>query len=162
MATEIERKFLIDSDAWRNLTSEPGVRIRQGYLSLVKERTVRIRVAGKEAFITVKGVTVGASRQEYEYAIPLADAEAMLDSLCEPGQIDKTRYHVEQEGVIFEVDEFHGANAGLILAEIELSDEGQSFAHPAWLGREVTGDPRYYNANLVQSPVSSWKTGGHA
>jgi CYTH domain-containing protein len=159
MATEIERKFLLKSDACRSLISGPGVHIRQGYLSSVKERTVRGRVAGDEGFVTVKGVTKGASRQEYEYAIPLADADAMLDSLCEPSQIEKTRYRVEQEGVTFEIDEFHGANAGLILAEVELSDEGQPFTHPDWLGREVTGDPRYYNSNLAQSPVSCWPAG---
>jgi CYTH domain-containing protein len=156
MATEIERKFLIKSDAWRNVVSAPSVHIRQGYLSSVKERTVRVRVADQEAFLTVKGVNVGASRSEYEYAIPLADAEAMLDSLCEPPQIDKTRHRVKHEGIMIEIDEFHGKNAGLILAEVELTDEKQHFAHPDWLGREVTDDPRYFNSNLAQTPVSEW------
>ena len=158
MATEIERKFLVASDAWRNLALAAGVRIRQGYLSSVKERTVRIRVADEEAFITVKGSTTGATRREYEYAIPLADAAAMLDDLCEPGQIDKTRYRVEEQGVTFEIDEFHGKNAGLILVEVELAGEAQAFAHPDWLGREVTDDARYFNSNLAQTPVSEWMT----
>jgi CYTH domain-containing protein len=159
MATEIERKFLIHEDAWRGLAPSPGVHIRQGYLSSVKERTVRIRIADLRGFITVKGTTRGATRNEFEYEIPYGDAVTMLDGLCEPAQIDKTRYRINHRGVIFEVDEFHGPNAGLVVAEVELASEEETFDLPSWLGPEVTNDPRYFNSNLAQHPVSHWVTG---
>ena len=155
MAHEIERKFLVADEAWRGLA--PGTLFRQGYLSTIKERTVRVRVAGGRAFLTVKGISVGATRREYEYAIPPGDANEMLDSLCERPIIEKTRYRIPMEGFIWEVDEFTGANAGLVIAEIELADEDQAFPRPAWLGREVTGDPRYYNANLIAHPYRNWR-----
>lgn len=155
MGKEIERKFLVVGDAWRGLA--PGTRYRQGYLSTVKERTVRVRIAGEQAFLTVKGLSVGATRAEFEYAIPPADAEEMLDALCERPIVEKIRYRISVAGLTWEIDEFGGANAGLIVAEVELADEAQTFASPDWVGREVTGEPRYFNANLVARPYSTWK-----
>jgi len=155
MGKEIERKFLVVGDAWRGLV--PGARYRQGYLSTAKERTVRVRIAGDDAFLTVKGLSVGATRAEFEYAIPLIDAEEMLDVLCERPIVEKTRYRIPFAGLIWEIDEFGGDNAGLIVAEVELADEAQAFDRPDWIGREVTGEPRYFNANLVARPYSTWK-----
>ncbi len=154
MAQEIERKFLVKADSWRK--PEGGVRYRQGYLSTVKERTVRVRTAGEKGYITVKGITVGASRSEYEYEIPRADANEMLDRLCERPLIEKTRYRVAHSGLVWEVEEFEGENAGLITAEVELEREDQAVSIPHWVGQEVTRDPRYFNANLVAHPFSKW------
>jgi adenylate cyclase len=154
MAKEIERKFLIRDNTWRGL--DCGKRYRQGYLSTVKERTVRVRTTGDKGFITIKGISVGATRSEYEYEIPLADANEMLDRLCEQPLIEKTRYRVSTAGLVWEIDEFEGDNRGLIVAEVELGDETQSITLPGWIGREVTGDPRYFNANLVANPFSEW------
>ncbi len=154
MAKEIERKFLITGDAWRGLA--PGTTYRQGYLSTVKERTVRIRTIDDKGFLTIKGITVGATRAEYEYPIPTADAAEMLDDLCERPIIEKVRYKIPFGGLTWEVDEFLGVNAGLIVAEVELTDEDQEFSRPEWTGEEVTGDPRYYNANLIANPFSTW------
>jgi adenylate cyclase len=154
MGKEIERKFLVKGDAWRGLA--PGKKYRQGYLSTVKERTVRVRTAGDHGYITVKGVSTGASRAEYEYEIPVADANEMLDNLCQRPLIEKTRYRIPQDDVAWEVDEFEGENRGLIVAEVELKDEKQQVALPLWLGKEVTDDPRYFNANLVANPFIKW------
>ncbi len=154
MGTEIERKYLVKGDAWRALAT--GTHYRQGYLNSDKERTVRIRSTGDKAYITIKGLTVGASRPEYEYEIPVADGNAMLDALAERPIIEKKRHKIPHGGVTIEVDEFLGENAGLVVAEVELQSEGQRFDKPAWLGKEVTGDPRYYNANLVRHPYSTW------
>ena len=154
MAKEIERKFLVKSDAWRKLAE--GTLYRQGYLNSVKERTVRIRTVGNEAFLTIKGLTVGATRSEYEYPIPLADCNAMLDTLAEKPIIEKKRYKIKNEGLTWEVDEFFGDNQGLIVAEVELQSEAQTFAKPDWIGEEVTGDPRYFNANLIKHPFTKW------
>lgn len=154
MAKEIERKFLVRDDSWRN--NHSGKPYRQGYLSTVKERTVRVRTAGEKAFLTVKGVSSGAARSEYEYEIPTADANEMLDRLCERPLIEKTRYRIPYENLRWEVDEFAGENRGLIVAEVELKDENEHFARPPWVGREVTDDPRYYNVNLVAHPFSKW------
>lgn len=159
MGTEIERKFLLASDQWRDLTEGSGHLIRQGYLSSVKERTVRVRSAGDRAWITVKGITQGASRAEFEYPIPVADANLMLDALCEKPLIEKTRYVVPQGDRKFEIDEFHGENAGLIVAEVELESEAAGIDRPPWLGAEVTDDPRYFNAKLVSFPFSKWRSG---
>ena len=155
MAREIERKYLVTSDAWRALADEASP-FRQGYLSTVKERTVRVRVAGSDGTITIKGVTVGATRTEFEYSIPVEDAETMLDELCERPIIEKTRYVVKLEGALWEIDEFAGVNEGLIIAEIELDAEDQIVALPDWIGDEVTDDPRYFNANLIAHPYSVW------
>jgi CYTH domain-containing protein len=158
MAQEIERKFLIRSDAWR-ASARAGTPYQQGYLSNTKACTVRVRLAGTRGYLTVKGTTVGATRDEFEYEIPAADARHMLEHLCD-ASIVKTRYVVPFEGHDWEVDEFGGANAGLLVAEIELADEAESFAQPDWVGEEVTHDPRYFNANLVRSPWRSWSAAG--
>ena len=154
MGKEIERKFLVKGDTWR--AQAHGKRYRQGYLSTVKERTVRARVAGEQGFLTIKGITVGAARAEYEYQIPLADANEILDRLCERPIVEKTRYCIPQDDIVWEIDEFEGDNRGLIVAEVELKDEHQSYPKPDWLGEEVTGDPRYFNSNLVAKPFTTW------
>ena len=155
MAKEIERKFLVKGDAWRKRWS--GERCRQGYLSTVKERTVRVRTIGDKGFITVKGITAGASRSEYEYEIPFSDASEMLDRLCERPLVEKTRYRIPRSGLVWEVDEFEAENLGLITAEVELRDENQVVSLPDWIGPEVTHDPRYYNANLITHPFCEWE-----
>ncbi len=155
MAKEIERKFLVIGEEWKRGTS--GVSYRQGYLSTVKERTVRVRTVGDKGFLTIKGVTVGVSRSEFEYPIPTADANAMLDDLCERPLIEKTRYKVQHAGLTWEIDEFFGENRGLIVAEVELKDEQQTFDLPSWVGKEVSGDPRYFNSNLIKTPYTQWK-----
>ncbi len=154
MAKEIERKFLVASEDWRALAR--GTRYRQGYLWTVKKRTVRVRTIDNKGFLTVKGVTVGATRSEYEYEIPAADADEMLNDLCEKPIIEKNRYKIPLGGVTWEVDEFLGVNDGLIVAEVELQSEDQSFPKPDWIGEEVTDDPRYFNANLITRPFSTW------
>lgn len=154
MAKEIERKFLVSGEDWRALAR--GTRYRQGYLSTVKERTVRVRTIDDRAFLTVKGVSVGATRSEYEYEIPAADADEMLNALCEKPIIEKNRYKIPLGGITWEVDEFLGVNEGLIVAEVELQSEDQSFPKPAWIGEDVTDDPRYFNANLIARPFSTW------
>jgi len=153
MGIEIERKFLVKDDRWR--TGE-GKRYRQGYLSRDKERTVRVRTVGDQGYLTIKGEAEGLSRLEFEYEIPAADASELLDDLCEKPLIEKNRYEVEYGGMIWEVDEFFGENAGLVVAEIELESEDQPFPKPPWLDREVTGDPRYFNASLSRHPFSKW------
>ena len=156
MRQEIERKFLVAGDFKKEAFQ--ATRITQGYLSSVPERTVRIRVRDGKGYMTVKGAGPGsgASRFEWEIESPLADARALL-KLCEPGTIDKTRYLVKAGRHTFEVDEFHGDNAGLVVAEVELGDENEAFIRPGWLGKEVTGDPRYYNSMLRKSPYKNWK-----
>ena len=154
MGKEIERKFLVKGNSWRGLAE--GKHYRQGYLSTVKERTVRVRTAGEKGYITVKGISTGASRSEYEYEIPTSDANEMLDKLCERPLIEKTRYRIPQDGLVWEIDEFEGDNRGLVTAEIELKDEKQSVQLPDWIEKEVTDDPRYFNANLVAKPFTTW------
>jgi adenylate cyclase len=155
MAIEIERKFLVRGDSWR--LSATGKRYRQGYLSVDADRTVRVRVAGNEGFLTIKGKTEGTARSEFEYSIPLCDAALLLDQLCLRPLIEKTRYTVEYAGRAWEVDEFAGENSGLILAEVELDSIDEQIALPPWAGEEVTDDFRYYNASLVQNPYRSWR-----
>jgi adenylate cyclase len=155
MAWEIERKFRVRGDAWRR---EAGGEVcRQGYLSLDPERTVRVRACGGRGTLTVKGISRGPLRTEYEYEIPLADAEALLADLCVPPLIVKTRYRVRVKDLVWEVDVFAGENRGLVLAELELEDSGRQFPLPSWVGEEVTDDPRYFNANLVTHPFQSWE-----
>ena len=154
MATEIERKFLVKDDSWRGLGE--GDHYRQGYLSTEPGRTVRVRVAAGKGFLTIKGKTVNATRAEYEYVIPTQDANDMLDELCARPLIEKIRYRIEYQGLVWEVDEFEGENAGLVVAELELAAEDQAVTLPAWVGEEVTTDPRYYNANLIAHPFSHW------
>lgn len=157
MASEIERKFLVKTNAWRE--GAVGVPYVQGYLSRDPGRTVRIRRAGDKAFLTIKGITRGISRPEFEYPVPLADAEEMM-KLCAGPLIEKTRHLVLFAGKRWEVDEFHGANAGLIVAEIELAAEDEPFETPPWLGREVSDDPRYSNSRLSEHPYSEWRDTG--
>ncbi len=154
MKTEIERKFLVRGDDWKSGASAKP--IRQGYLYADKNISVRVRRTGDEAFLTVKGTQKGATRAEYEYGIPVEDADDMLDGLCRPPLIEKVRYVLDQGGVTWEVDVFEGENAGLVVAEVELTSEDQNVDLPEWVGREVTDDPRYLNANLVKKPYSEW------
>jgi adenylate cyclase len=157
MGTEIERKFLPKGEEWRRVVDSSGVLIRQGYLSSASGCTVRVRVAGEGAWITVKGMTVGASRPEFEYPIPPGDAAFMLDALCEKPLIEKRRFVVRGNGCAFEIDEFYGENAGLVLVEVELTSEDQVVEIPRWIGEEVTGDARYRNSSLARYPYSRWE-----
>ena len=154
MGIEIERKFLVRGDSWRQ-PAAAQTRFSQGYLSREPARTVRVRLAGERAFLTIKGATQGATRAEFEYEIPAADAQALL-AMSDGPVVEKIRHLCVHEGMTWEIDEFMGANAGLVVAEIELASEGQAFAHPAWLGDEVTGDARYVNANLAVTPFTRW------
>ncbi len=154
MAIEIERKFLLRNDDWRS--GAVGTSYRQGYLTIDPERTVRVRIAGDQGFLTIKGKTEGMSRSEFEYCIPLADATQLLDTLCLRPLIEKVRYCVPYADCLWEIDEFAGENAGLILAEIELETSDQQVELPLWVGKEVTTDPRYYNASLSQNPYRNW------
>jgi adenylate cyclase len=154
MGTEIERKFLVRSDQWR--VGAVGEIYRQGYLAADPDRTVRVRVAGDRGTLTVKGRAEGLARAEFEYEIPVQDADEMLDTLCLRPLIEKVRYRVPHAGRTWEVDEFVGENRGLVLAEIELGDAAETVELPGWAGREVSDDPRYYNANLVRHPFSRW------
>lgn len=153
---EIERKFLVKGEY--KLHAERSFRIVQGYLSSVTGRTVRIRIKGEKGYITVKGKSneSGLSRYEWEKEIPLNEAEELL-LLCEPGAIDKTRYEIPVGIHTFEVDEFYGDNNGLTIAEVELGSEDESYLIPDWLGKEVTGDRRYYNSSLTKNPFKDWK-----
>jgi adenylate cyclase len=156
MATEIERKFLVRREVWRP-DAAAGVHYRQGYLASFPSPVVRVRVAGDRGYLTVKGRTVGIVRDEYEYPIPLADADAMLDTLCTKPLIEKVRYRVPHAGRTWEVDDFSGANAGLLLAEVELPSANADVVLPSWVGREVSDDPRYVNANLAVHPYVEWR-----
>jgi CYTH domain-containing protein len=156
MAREIERKFLVTGTEWKQ--GAVGVRFRQGYLSSVKERTVRVRTEDRRAVLTIKGPTSGIERLEFEYPIPFGDATHLLDVLCERPLIEKIRYHLTVGHHLWEVDEFQGENRGLVVAEIELSSADESFERPAWVTQEVSGDPRYFNANLVHQPWGTWGT----
>ncbi|MBU0501096.1 MAG: CYTH domain-containing protein [Gammaproteobacteria bacterium] len=155
MGVEIERKFLVIDDSWRGqvVSSE---RLSQGYLCNQGVTSVRVRIAGDRANLNIKSGGLTVSRQEYEYEIPLADAGEMLKDLAAGGLVEKTRYHVRCGDHVWDLDVFEGANAGLVMAEIELASEDESFAMPAWAGREVSGDPRYYNVNLIDHPYMKW------
>lgn len=153
MATEIERKFLVTSDAWKD--EGKAVPYRQGYLNINPRSVVRVRTMGERAALTVKGAVIGTTRPEFEYEIPLEDAVQLLE-LCESPLIEKTRTKIEYEGLMWEVDEFHGANAGLVVAECELESEDQEICKPDWVGDEVTDEIRYYNASLVRRPFNTW------
>ena len=154
MATEIERKFLVKGDEWRSLAT--GIVYRQGYLSTKKDCSVRVRLVGDRGYLTIKGLTQGFSRAEYEYTIPAEDAQDMLDNLCARPLIEKTRYKIEYAGLTWEVDEFAGENQGLIVAEVELTQTNQQIELPDWIDQEVSDDPRYYNVNLIQHPYRQW------
>ena len=152
MAKEIERKFLTTGEQWRTATP---IYYCQGYLNRDKQRTVRVRIAGDKAMLTFKGLTTGASRDEFEYDIPIDDAKSML-AMCEQPLIEKNRRIVHHEGLDWEVDEFLGLNEGLIVAEVELESENQVFQTPKWVGDEVTNDPRYFNSSLSSKPFTKW------
>ncbi len=155
MGTEIERKFLVTHDGWRNHVVR-AVRYRQGYLANNERCSVRIRVSAGDARLNIKGARLHVRRAEYEYAIPQDEADELLDTLCERPLIEKTRYYVDWEGWTWEVDVFEGDNAGLVVAEIELKGEDQAFPLPPWAGAEVSNDPRYYNVNLIRHPFREW------
>jgi adenylate cyclase len=151
---EIERKFLVVADDWKTLAKP--VFMRQGYLSSQANRVVRVRIEGQIAMLTIKGKTVGIARGEWEYPIPLSDAQELLDGLCEQPLIEKNRYRIAIDDLVWEVDEFFGDNAGLVVAEVELSSVDQVFVKPAWCGEEVSHDHRYANANLFKHPFKLW------
>lgn len=155
MALEVEHKFLLANDGWRNEVDRT-VHYKQGYLGGGPLNSVRVRISDSHAWLNIKSATIGTSRQEFEYEIPLADANTILDELCRKPLIEKIRHFVQYRGHVWEIDEFMGDNAGLIVAEVELSQIGESFAKPAWLGAEVTDDLRYYNNNLSQNPYKNW------
>jgi len=152
MPLEIERKFLVSGNAWRQ---GKGVRIAQGYLNRDKERTVRVRTAGEKAFLTVKGCVSDCTHTEFEYEIPVADARQLL-KICDGPVLEKIRYDVDVSGLRWEVDEFLGENEGLVVAEVELQSEDQRFDRPDWIGQEVTGDPKYFNSSLIVNPFRKW------
>ena len=154
MGKEIERKFLVDTRLWQPL--DAGTHYKQGYLSSVKERVVRVRIEGEQARLTIKGISVGLTRAEFEYAIPLADASQLLDGLCEQPLIDKHRHKEVHGGKTWEIDVFHGDNEGLVVAEIELASEDEAFERPAWAVQEVSSDPRYFNSSLQKHPFKDW------
>ena len=155
MGVEIERKVLVKGEGWR-AQGEP-VLLRQGYLSSHAERTVRVRIEGERAVLTIKSKNVGAARGEWEYEIPVAEAAELLDRLCERPLIEKYRRRIPYAGFVWEVDEFLGENAGLVVAEIELPAEDTAFDKPDWAGEEVTHDLRYLNSRLIKQPFSTWK-----
>lgn len=155
MGTEIERKYLVRSDAWR-AHAHRRVRYLQGYLANSPRCSVRVRLGGDAAFLNVKGATIGASRLEFEYPLPTADAETMLRALCAGKVVEKTRHFVTHAGHEWEVDVFEGANAGLVVAEVELGDESETVVLPEWVGEEVTHDARYYNSSLALTPFNEW------
>jgi len=156
MSIEIERKFLVTSEDFKS-EAYKSTRIRQGYLSSVPGRTVRVRIKEEKGFLTIKGESndSGTTRFEWEKEVPLEEANELL-KICEPGQIDKTRFEVKSGNHIFEIDEFYGENIGLVVAEIELSNENEIIVRPSWLGKEVTEDSRYYNSALVKLPFTKW------
>lgn len=156
MGIEIEHKFLVRDDRWRQ-EIERSVRMRQGYLTSDARCSVRVRVAGGQGFLNIKSGTLGIRRSEYEYPIPQAEAEEILDALCEKPLLEKTRHFVRHGQHVWEIDEFAGDNAGLIVAEVELSRPDEPFARPDWLGEDVSHDIRYYNSQLVRHPYKTWR-----
>lgn len=156
MALEIEHKFLLANDDWRTNVSHSMV-YRQGYLSSQPTSSIRVRVSNNQAWLNIKSATIGTQRSEYEYEIPLSDAQEILKTLCVKPLIEKTRHFVTHQSHQWEIDEFEGENAGLIVAEIELDSVAETFAKPEWLGKEVTQDLRYYNNNLAKHPYQQWR-----
>lgn len=154
MAKEIERKFLVKRGEW--MPRDGGTHFKQGYLNSQKERVVRVRIEGDKAKLTIKGITTGVTRSEFEYAIPVDDAAILLDQLCEKPLIDKHRYVETIGGHTWEIDVFHGDNEGLVIAEVELQSEDEKLDLPPWAGAEVSGDPRYFNSNLLKNPYRTW------
>ena len=155
MATEIERKFLVKNDLWRDQVISES-RMKQGYLASQGNASIRVRVDGGRALLNIKSVTLGIRRSEFEYEIPLEDGEEILAVIAQQPFIDKTRYKVKCGGHVWDLDLFEGENRGLIVAEVELGSEEESFEMPAWAGEEVSDDPRYYNVSLVKNPYTRW------
>lgn len=155
MAIEIERKFLLKNDNWR-AQADAGCRYKQGYIVGSKQASVRVRIEGDKALLNIKSATLGIYRREYEYPIPMQDANELLNELCEQPLIEKVRYHVQDGGHTWEIDVFAGDNEGLIVAEIELESEQSTFNKPDWVGEEVSDDPAYYNVSLVKHPFKDW------
>lgn len=155
MPKEIERKFLVKGNTWRQV--DIGILYKQGYISTIKENTVRVRIIENKGYLTIKGKTEGATRLEYEYEIPVKDAEEILVRFCQKPLIEKKRYQIEFGGHKWEIDEFQAENKGLVLAEVEIENENEEVNLPGWIGKEVTGDVKYYNVNLVKHPYSKWK-----
>jgi adenylate cyclase len=155
MATEIEHKFLLANDGWRQHIQKSNY-FKQGYLSSQPTSSIRVRIAGQQAWLNIKSATIGTTRQEYEYEIPLPDAEEMLNTLCRKPLIEKTRHFIPINQHLWEIDEFDGDNKGLVIAEIELQEAGETFIKPSWIGEEVTHELRYYNNNLVDNPYQKW------
>lgn len=154
MTIEIERRFLLKNDSWRALAGEPET-MQQGYLSVEKERTIRVRIIGNRAWLTLKGYISDVARSEFEYEIPLPHAETMMQTMC-PFKLEKRRYKIDYQGFVFEIDEYFGDNAPLIVAELELPSEDTVFAEPEWLGEEITCNGRFTNAYLSKHPYSEW------
>jgi CYTH domain-containing protein len=154
MAKEIERKYLVKLEAW--VPQGEGIHFKQGYLNSQKERVVRVRIEGTRAKLTIKGITTGVTRAEFEYTIPVEDAALLLDNLCEQPLIDKHRHKEVHGGKTWEIDVFHGLNEGLVVAEIELASEDEAIEMPAWAAAEVSSDPRYFNSNLLKNPYNTW------
>ncbi|MDO9559020.1 MAG: CYTH domain-containing protein [Syntrophales bacterium] len=154
--TEIERKFLVSGDVWRK--GAQGAFCRQGYIVACDDHVVRVRVLGEKAYLTIKGRKTGLSCPEYEYPMPVADAQDMLARICLRPLIEKMRYTLDFKGMIWEIDEFTGENEGLVVAEVELAQEHQMIELPAWVGREVSFDPKYWNVNLMKHPYCRWST----
>jgi len=155
MGVEIERKFLVDHEKWQTLVKPAGTHYRQGYLLDDARRTIRVRVAGEQGFITIKGTTTGITRKEFEYKIPVDEAIELINNFAET-EIEKTRYRITVAGKLWEVDEFLGDNCDLIMAEIELTNENEEFEKPVWVTSEVSDDNRYYNSNLSKNPYKNW------
>jgi adenylate cyclase len=155
MAKEIERKYLIDLEKWREVEKPPGDHYRQGYLLTDPQKTIRVRLTDAKGFLTIKGISQGATRLEYEYEIPAAEAKELLDNFS-TAELSKIRYKLEFKGKLWEVDEFLGDNAGLFVAEIELKSENETFELPEWIIKEVTEEKKYYNSNLTINPYKNW------
>ncbi|MEL6159271.1 MAG: CYTH domain-containing protein [Cyanobacteria bacterium J06623_5] len=160
MPQEIERKFLVASDSWQHPSdgSPMGQFYCQGYIATARPgQSVRLRIVGEQGYLTVKGPADGLSRAEFEYAIPVGDAREMLETLCDRPFIEKMRYRVPIGNLVWEIDEFQGENAGLVIAEVELTSEDQTVTLPEWVGEEVSGDAKYYNSSLVKHPYTQWR-----
>jgi adenylate cyclase len=156
MGREIERKFLVIGNEWRHL-AHTSLGYRQGYLANNECCSVRIRLENDNARLNIKSATLGVARHEFDYPVPLAEAQEIFEHLCGPRTIEKTRHLVRDNGHLWEIDEFHGANQGLVVAELELQSETESFNKPSWIGQEVSDDPRYYNVRLIDHPFCEWQ-----
>ncbi len=155
MATEIERKFLVKNDNWKSQVTKQK-HLVQGYLSGSEHSSIRVRISGESAHLNIKSTTLALTRKEYEYPIPLQDAQEILAELCQKPMIEKTRYYIKDQEFVWEVDVFAGENQGLVVAEIELNSADQKYPRPDWLGEEVSDDPRYYNVSLLKHPFKDW------